>query len=338
MNYNIYKNDNNIKEDDKIIILKKNYYCTNCNKKGHTYKKCNNPIISNGIICINLSMDEYVNEAVNETVNEAFNETFNKNLEDYINKHFNSKIYSNIVIDKTTINKNIKFLLIQRKNSLGYLEFMRGRYDENNNENITYIFEQMTQLEIDDIMKKDFDLLWTELWDENNIRNKNHHKEYTVSKQKFYELRLNKLNYIKQINPIFNFNEWGFPKGRREPYESDLVCAVREFEEETNLKENDYTILENCKKIKENLIGTNGINYLHNYFLALLSNLHCRDIDKSINKSSSREIGDIKYLDYDECILLIRPYHLNKIKIINVIYTLINEYLLLCPQGIPMPL
>ena len=319
MNYNIYKNDNNIKEDDKIIILKKNYYCTNCNKKGHTYKKCNNPIISNGIICINLSMDETVNE------------TFNKNLEDYINKHFNSKIYSNIVIDKTTINKNIKFLLVQRKNSLGYLEFMRGRYDENNNDNITYLFEQMTQLEIDDIMKKDFDLLWTELWDENNIRNKNHHKEYTVSKQKFYELRLNKLDYIKQINPIFNFNEWGFPKGRREPYESDLVCAVREFEEETNLKENDYTILENCKKIKENLIGTNGINYLHNYFLALLSNLHCHDIDKGINKGSSREIGDIKYLDYDECISLIRPYHLNKIKIINVIYTLVDEYLLLCP-------
>lgn len=318
MNYNIYINDNNnIKEDDKIIILKKNYYCTNCNKKGHTYKKCNNPIISNGIICINLSF------------NETFNETFNKNLEDYINKHFNSKIYSNIVIDKTTINKNIKFLLIQRKNSLGYLEFMRGRYDENNNENITYLFEQMTQVEIDDIMKKDFDLLWTELWDENNIRNKNHHKEYIVSKQKFYELRLNKLDYINQIKPIFNFNEWGFPKGRREPYESDLVCAVREFEEETNLKENDYTILENCKKIKENLVGTNGINYLHNYFLALLSNSHCHNIEECINKSNSREIGDIKYLDYDECISLIRPYHLNKIKIINVIYTLINEYLLL---------
>jgi hypothetical protein len=317
MNYNIYINDNNIKEDDKIIILKKNYYCTNCNKKGHTYKKCNNPIISNGIICINLSMDRTINES------------FNKNLEDYINKHFNSKIYSNIVIDKTTINKNIKFLLIQRKNSLGYLEFMRGRYDENNNENITYLFEQMTQVEIDDIMKKDFDLLWTELWDENNIRNKNHHKEYIVSKQKFYELRLNKLDYINQIKPIFNFNEWGFPKGRREPYESDLVCAVREFEEETNLKENDYIILENCKKIKENLVGTNGINYLHNYFLALLSNSHCRDIEECNNKGNSREIGDIKYLDYDECISLLRPYHLNKIKIINVIYTLINEYLLL---------
>jgi ADP-ribose pyrophosphatase YjhB (NUDIX family) len=317
MNYNIYiNNNNNIKEDDKIIILKKNYYCTNCNKKGHTYKKCNNPIISNGIICINLSMDKTIDD------------TFNKNLEDYINKHFNSKIYSNIVIDKTKINRNIKFLLIQRKNSLGYLEFMRGRYDENNNENITYLFEQMTQVEIDDIIKKDFDLLWTELWDENNIRNKNHHKEYTVSKQKFYELRLNKLNYINQIKPIFNFNEWGFPKGRREPYESDLVCAVREFEEETNLKENDYTILENCKKIKENLVGTNGINYLHNYFLALLSNSHCRDIEECNNKGSSREIGDIKYLDYDECISLIRPYHLNKIKIINVIYTLINEYLL----------
>ena len=38
--------------DEKIIIPKKNYYCSNCNKKGHTYKNCLEPIISNGIIGI----------------------------------------------------------------------------------------------------------------------------------------------------------------------------------------------------------------------------------------------------------------------------------------------
>ena len=38
--------------EEKIIIPKKSYYCSNCNKKGHTFKNCMEPIISNGIIGI----------------------------------------------------------------------------------------------------------------------------------------------------------------------------------------------------------------------------------------------------------------------------------------------
>lgn len=319
-----YRDDNEGIKDNKIVILKKNYYCTNCNKKGHTYKKCNNPIISNGIICLKIDMNISIDY---------------KQLSDYINTHFNSKIYmENINIDKNTVNKNIKFLLIQRKNSLGYLEFMRGRYDDD--KKLAYLLEQMTQIEIDDIVNREFDDLWNELWDINNIRNKNHYKEYTISKQKFYELRLdsNSNNIIKNTKPLYNFNEWGFPKGRRELYESDLICAMRELEEETFLKENDYVVLENCKKIKEYLTGTNGINYLHNYFIALTTpdpnqmpstapdQMHPTDPNQT-PPAPNKEIGDIKYCDYNECIELVRPYHLNKLKIVYVVYSLINDYL-----------
>jgi 8-oxo-dGTP pyrophosphatase MutT (NUDIX family) len=297
--------------EEKIVILKKNYYCTNCNKKGHTYKKCNNPIISNGIICLKLDNIDNIDY---------------KKLSEYINLHFNSKIYSNNTeIDKNTINKNIKFLLIQRKNSLGYLEFMRGRYDDDSK--LIYLLEQMTQLEIDDIINRDFDELWNELWDVNNIRNKNHYKEYTISKQKFYELRINSNNIIKNTKPLYNFNEWGFPKGRRELYESDLICAMRELEEETYLKENDYVVLENCKKIKEYLTGTNGINYLHNYFIALQTPTSITNVISIGTEHNNKEVGDIKYCDYSECIDLVRPYHINKLKIIYVVYSLVSDYL-----------
>ena len=245
----------------------------------------------------------------------------------------------NINVNADTINKNIKFLLIQRKNSLGYLEFMRGRYDDE--KKLVYLLEQMTQIEIDDIINREFDDLWNELWDINNIRNKNHYKEYTNSKQKFYELRLDvySSNIIKNTKPLYSFNEWGFPKGRRELYESDLICAMRELEEETFLKENDYIVLENCKKIKEYLTGTNGINYLHNYFIALSTTPTPTPAPTpapttaptltsvpSISQNN-REIGDIKYCNYNECIELIRPYHINKLKIIYVVYTLVNDYL-----------
>ena len=47
MNYN---NNNNYEKIE--FKIKKNLYCTNCNKKGHIYKNCLEPIISNGIISI----------------------------------------------------------------------------------------------------------------------------------------------------------------------------------------------------------------------------------------------------------------------------------------------
>jgi 8-oxo-dGTP pyrophosphatase MutT (NUDIX family) len=304
MNYN-----NNY---EKTITIKKNFYCTNCNKKGHVYKNCLEPIISNGIIGI------YIDNFETENFD---------NLEKYIslNLYPSLRLKKNINFEYKYLcneNTNIKFLMIQRKNSLGYLEFIRGRYDETNNQNINYIFEQMTQNEIHDILTKDFDFLWNDLWDVNNIKNKNHYKEYMTSRQKFYELKLNKSDIINNLKPKYLYNEWGFPKGRRELYESDIICAIREFEEETNIKENMYNLLESCSKIKENLVGTNGVNYLHNYFLAILNTDKINNID-----STNREIGNIKVMTYNECIENIRPYHINKLKIINVLYELVCDFL-----------
>ena len=44
--------ENNIVE--KFFISKKNFYCLNCNKRGHIYKYCNESIISNGIISFSI--------------------------------------------------------------------------------------------------------------------------------------------------------------------------------------------------------------------------------------------------------------------------------------------
>ena len=131
------------------------------------------------------------------------------------------------------------------------------------------------------------------------------------------------MNYNKLINsikPKFTFNEWGFPKGRREMYESDIVCAMREFEEETFYNEDDYFILDDTNYIKENLTGTDGNKYRHNYFIALL-------YENKIKNIENKEIGDIKFLNIDECLENIRPYHENKQIIIKKIHNLILNFL-----------
>ena len=43
---------------------------------------------------------------------------------------------------------SIKFLMIRRKNTLGYIEFIRGRYNIDNIDGIIFLFRQMTPLEI----------------------------------------------------------------------------------------------------------------------------------------------------------------------------------------------
>ena len=325
MNYNINIDELN---DEKIIIPKKNYYCSNCNRKGHTFKNCNEPIISNGIIAI------YIKGFNQELI--PWLETYiNKNLKifnNYYNKNTNSPYYNKIpggnlwIDDEDSINPNIQFLMVQRKNSLGYLEFMRGRYSIDNISTLSHLLEQMTPEELYDINTVDFDILWNNLWDSNNIRNKNHHKEYLTSKQKFYQLKLSFNHVLLNTKPLFNFNEWGFPKGRRESYESDLVCAVREFEEETCLNENDYVVLEKCKSIRENLTGTNGVSYAHNYFLSVLVD----NSNSNLVDESNREIGQTKVLNLNECLDKIRPYHKNKIRIIKSIYNIVNNFLSEC--------
>jgi ADP-ribose pyrophosphatase YjhB (NUDIX family) len=217
--------------------------------------------------------------------------------------------------------------MVQRKHSLGYMEFMRGKYDIINKEQINHLLEQMTPNEIHELNIKNFDYLWNMLWEGKSktgivIKNNYYYKEYISSKQKFYELKMTNNNIFDVNKSKFNFNEWGFPKGRRETYETDIVCAMREFEEETNNNENEYTILDEINIIKENLIGTNGVKYRHNYYLAIIKN------NKINNNKENNEIADTKFMNIDECINVIRPYHNSKQQIVKKIHDLIVNFMI----------
>lgn len=316
MNYIITPDTNYDYEHHSVPlnICKKNYYCLNCNKRGHIFKNCTEPIISNGIIGI------YIKNLSREKVSDL-DEFLSEKLK---NVDFSDTEYFDDLLD-TTYNPNICFMMVQRKKSLGYLEFMRGRYTLTMVDKLIHLFQQMTPQELDDIQTKDFDYLWNNLWDTNNIRNKNHHSEYVISKQKFEEMKLMYSQMLKEIKPLYTFNEWGFPKGRREMYETDLICGIREFEEETSLDESNYILLENCDAVTEDLVGTNNVKYIHNYYLAVINSA----TNKNYNLADdyNREISQTKIFTFEECMDVVRPYHVNKINIIKYLYHMINNYL-----------
>ena len=72
----------------------------------------------------------------------------------------NLKAFNNIFKFKN----NIKFLLIRRKHTLNYIEFLRGRYEIDDINSLVHLLELMTPDELDFIKSNDFDTLWLDLW------------------------------------------------------------------------------------------------------------------------------------------------------------------------------
>jgi 8-oxo-dGTP pyrophosphatase MutT (NUDIX family) len=228
----------------------------------------------------------------------------------------------------------IKYLFIQRKDTLGFVEFMRGKYNLENLDYIKDIFKIMTINERDKILKHDFDYLWNELW--MNFNNKKFHNEYSSSKEKFYKLKagfkLQDEDYdIEKINnlvpKIYNETEWGFPKGRRNLRESDIDCAKREFEEESGYSLNNYSIVDETLKFQEIFSGTNNIRYQHTYYLAKSLNDIKLEIDKN-NFNQYSEIRNVKWFTLEEGLEAIRDYNEEKKVILNKVDCYIKKNIL----------
>jgi len=257
-------------------------HCTNCGLGGHFFRSCTLPVTSYGIIAV---------------------------------KYNNDINISSLFLNSNNINQNdaIEFLLIQRKDSISYVEFIRGKYNSYDDEYIGKLLRGMTHNEQSQLLSKSFEELWNNVWGENSNL-KSHKNNYDNSEKKYINIqpRLSQLiseNTSKWLEP-----EWGFPKGRRNPHENDMNCAIREFQEETCLKRSDFTILQNTLPISETFFGSNQVHYCHKYYIAI-----CDDIEVKMNMNSShmtREIGAIKWCSLDDAISKIRPDNVEKREIL----------------------
>ena len=291
------------------FIRKKKLYCSNCGKYGHKYIKCNEPITSIGIIAIQLNDDLSYEKMIN-----LFKEIKSYNIIK------SNTISYNILLEINKLKDKINFLMIRRKKTLGYIEFIRGRYELNDLLHLTHLLEQMTSDEIEDIMKFDFDIIWKDLW-RTSADNKFYKSEFDISKKKYGEFKRNKImiNLCKQINLKYKTPEWGFPKGRRNYLEKNTECATREFKEETGLKDDDFFLLDNITPLYETFHGTNDILYKHIYYIAICK----KNINVSVdinNLIQCDEVGDIGWFKYDECSNLIRDYHNERQKVLNEVF------------------
>jgi len=209
---------------------------------------------------------------------------------------------------------------------MNYIEFLRGKYDPSDINNLKNIFSLMTKEENLKILNSSFEYLWNELW-KDTAKSKIYQKEFNLSKLKFEELKENNFYNLLSENNLSSFEEaeWGFPKGRRNSNEKNIMCATREFNEETSLGFDHLHILERLSCAEEEYIGTNGIKYKHIYYLASSD----KELDLTINNDYQiYEIGDMAWFTIPEALEKIRPYNDKKISMIKQIYFfLINLYI-----------
>jgi len=81
-----------------------------------------------------------------------------------------------------------EYLMIMRKDTLGYIDFMRGKYSLNNKEYILNMLHQMTRYEKERLLTLSFDELWRDIWGEEAIVSDQYKGEEIASKSRFYSL------------------------------------------------------------------------------------------------------------------------------------------------------
>jgi 8-oxo-dGTP pyrophosphatase MutT (NUDIX family) len=221
-----------------------------------------------------------------------------------------------------------KYLMICRKDSLGFVDFMRGKYILHDKQYIQNIVDEMTVSEKQKLLTHTFDELWVQLWGGNiGIQYRGEEK---TSRDKFNKLkhgimvrdtRYTLSSIISNTSTCWDEPEWGFPKGRRNYNEKEISCALREFEEETGYCGLNLHLIQNLLPFEEVFTGSNNKSYKHCYYIANMN--HHIDNEPDYQKS---EVSKIKWFCYHDAINIMRPYNLEKKEILDRVNTLIKEY------------
>lgn len=209
---------------------------------------------------------------------------------------------------------SLQFLLIRRKDSLSFIEFIRGKFSFMDEEYIGILLRNMTQAEQGRLLTCSFEQLWYHIWGESSSL-RSHKNNYEVSERRFAQLTETLPRLVRENPSVWVEPEWGFPKGRRNPHESDLHCAVREFQEETGLRRHEFQVLQNTGPLSEIFFGSNSVHYCHKYYMAICSP-HTPVQFHEQNLHMFREIGDIKWCTLEESLTMIRPDNVEKREIL----------------------
>jgi len=249
----------------------------------------------------------------------------------YSNCKFPTTSIGLIVARPGAVANSYEFLMIRRKDTLGFVDFVRGKYTFADFVHLRNIIDEMTVHEKRRLLTSEFKQLWTEMW--GGYTNSQFTGEEAQSRDKFNRLkngvtirggdgRIVTLRDLIENSPTqWQSAEWGFPKGRRNNQECDIDCAIRENNEETGYAVSKSDILSNIAPFEEVFIGSNFKSYKHKYFIAVVQNEM-----QPTSAFQRSEVSKLKWMPYETCIKKIRPYNIEKLKMLSRIHSMLTTY------------
>jgi 8-oxo-dGTP pyrophosphatase MutT (NUDIX family) len=163
-----------------------------------------------------------------------------------------------LVYSPTVDGEDDVYLLCQRRDTIAYVEFLRGTLP---NEKLEYYFTFMTANERKRLQEYSFEKLWDDL--NVNKYTITYRKDFDKAQEHFMALKNIELNEVRAREAL-----WSLPKGRAYQHETMLETALREFHEETHINLSKISILTD-PPVVDNYIGTDDNSYQTNYFLAM---------------------------------------------------------------------
>ena len=251
--------------------------------------------------------------------------------------------------DRTTKKCIPQIILVQKRHTYQYIDFLFGRYNYNDDSRLQYLFSHMTPAEKMDILTFRFDVMWSKLWsndkqiDEyrkqhtidfrkptqdsanakwtNAFSNKAHiyNRPWKIEQSQSYSIyirrRLKFEMLLRSKNGITSTDTsrlrrlidnsknaaqlWEMPKGRCKPDESDLVCAIREFTEESSILKKDIRLILDAPIFTETF-RDDGIEYKNKYYLAMIGDHSIMPKIRFSSVIQTSEIDDVRWIGANE--------------------------------------
>lgn len=284
--------------------------CSNCSGKGHLFKDCKKPIQSYGILGWSLRPKDgsSLYEAAYSTTSDRFS--------------LMRGLYK-------TGQYDLCVCLIQRRHTISYEAFIRGKYDL---DELQTHLERMTVSERAEILEKSWDLLYDNIMNDKGVDSKANNymiRERQRAKQ-LYDSVIGEFPRVIDAELIHE-PTWEFPKGRKFVHETEDMCAFREFEEETSIPFCDVSpaTMENQPMIwiEEQFCGLNKRMYYNRYMVALIDHRSKGPFLDETNHGQCAEVQNAKWFSYEEAMDTLHSFHPEKIECLRQSHDIIKKVL-----------
>jgi 8-oxo-dGTP pyrophosphatase MutT (NUDIX family) len=212
------------------------------------------------------------------------------------------------------VTKTGHIMMVCRKDTIGFMEFIKGQYtfdsQDHSYPHVIDLFNMMTKKELSFLCNSSCNFADAHM----KLYGTRPSNKITKQEERFDTYRN---EWQKIANDIYKGGkggwdepEWGFPKGKRNKWESGLECALRELYEETGIDKSMISI-DNTNTFTETRYEGDK-EFVYEYYLGYLS----EDFNVKNITPQTEEISNVNLFTIEECLKKIRHYFKSRIRIV----------------------